>query len=340
MEIILDVIEATAADVGGWKLQYTGIIVGIVVYLLTVIAVILLLIFGGSFKRMREQAQEYSEKGPAAFKKPSERAKLYDHLLTAMKELPVKPDIPEKNLCGKYVMLRPLNTESTDFSKLFEISDGSARYGHGVYHPDEMIWPFLSIGPFQSSEQMKNSNFGLQLENGIRFVVVDKFTENVIGSISLLNNEPASLRVQIGDLWITPAYQDKEYIYTECYFLLMDSLFDVGYRRIELSLDEDDSTHRKYVEQMGFSLEGTLRKHMVVRESSRNTAVYSLLNSEWDFASEKFKRKLKENEKLPAFQIWSKKQKQKEKELEFSVSKNTLSNVDSATNEGNKKKQE
>ena len=65
-------------------------------------------------------------------------------------------------------------------------------------------------------------------------------------------------------------------------FLLLDRLFALGYRRIQFSCDSLDSTARQIALRLGFTLEGTLFKHMIMKDASRDSIVYGLLNSDWD----------------------------------------------------------
>lgn len=304
-------------NTAAWKVQYTGIVAGIVVYIITVLVVIGLLVLGGSFKRIKEQSQQYKKHGKAAFKKPSNRAKLYDHLIEAKRKLPEKPELPGGQLVGAFCLIRYLD-QTQDAEALFQISSGSPCFDHGSYDAENDVWGFLPYGPFESLKEMSASPaMDTQKTDSKRLVIVDKYTEKVIGSISILNNQPQNLGVHIGEYWVTPAYQGKEYIWTEAFFILLTYLFSLDYRRVETSFDTEDSNSRKRAEGFGFFFEGTLRKHMVVRDSSRDTAVYSILNNEWEQISEKARKALKKFEDIPAHQVWMKKQAKKEENETF-----------------------
>jgi hypothetical protein len=53
------------------------------------------------------------------------------------------------------------------------------------------------------------------------------------------------------------------------------------YRRIEWCCDTDNHAGKRLAGRLGFAAEGTLRKHMVWREANRDSALYSLTNSDW-----------------------------------------------------------
>lgn len=50
---------------------------------------------------------------------------------------------------------------------------------------------------------------------------------------------------------------------------------------MEWRCDTDNYGAKKTAERMGFMNEGVLRKHMIWRDANRDTAVYSLTNSDW-----------------------------------------------------------
>lgn len=54
-----------------------------------------------------------------------------------------------------------------------------------------------------------------------------------------------------------------------------------GYRRITAETDERNIISRKFLERCGFEQEAVLRKHRIVQNRNSNTALYTVLNSDW-----------------------------------------------------------
>ena len=69
---------------------------------------------------------------------------------------------------------------------------------------------------------------------------------------------------------------------TEAQYLLMRYIFDtLGYRRYEWKCNALNEPSRRAAVRFGFSFEGIFRQHMMVRGRNRDTAWYSILDSEW-----------------------------------------------------------
>merc|ERR1712032_480602 len=78
----------------------------------------------------------------------------------------------------------------------------------------------------------------------------------------------------MGEPPIVPPYKNDSMEQFEAGFLLIDRLIALGYRRIQYSIDSQDAPNRKLGSRLGFSLEGQLCKHMIIKESSRDSNIY------------------------------------------------------------------
>jgi RimJ/RimL family protein N-acetyltransferase len=220
---------------------------------------------------------------------------LYDHLIEARTKLTVVPNLTE--IIGKKVIVRPF-TYSTDFSVLLKSCDGSAIYNESSYDPAR-IWGWLNtesiikeIEPVEGEKQnnpsistTEKNFFTVYIDrnsttNQLHLVIVDQEINKPIGMLSLLDNSPRDLSIRIGNIWITPAYQGLKRSH-EATYELINWFLKSGYRRVVFEIDERHLICRKFIERCGFQLEAILRKHRIVHQRNRNTALYVLLNSDW-----------------------------------------------------------
>ena len=71
-------------------------------------------------------------------------------------------------------------------------------------------------------------------------------------------------------------------IATEAHYLLARHLFDdLGYRRYEWKLNNDNAPSHRAAVRLGFTFEGIFRQDMVTQGRNRDTAWYSMLDHEW-----------------------------------------------------------
>jgi len=56
---------------------------------------------------------------------------------------------------------------------------------------------------------------------------------------------------------------------------------DLGYRRYEWKCNAQNEPSRRAAQRFGFTFEGIFRQHMVVKDRSRDTAWFAMLDHEW-----------------------------------------------------------
>jgi RimJ/RimL family protein N-acetyltransferase len=65
-------------------------------------------------------------------------------------------------------------------------------------------------------------------------------------------------------------------------YLMASHVFDhLGYRRYEWKCNALNQPSRRAAQRLGFTFEGIFRQHMVVKGRSRDSAWFSMLDSEW-----------------------------------------------------------
>ncbi|KAG2212632.1 hypothetical protein INT47_000608 [Mucor saturninus] len=179
---------------------------------------------------------------------------------------------------GKHIRLQRLNPEE-DYQELYENSHGTPQ--------KQTIWDYLYFDtykqPFLSAYDFKQ--FLLDLNNDsmwIQFVVVDKASNRKIGQINLLNIVHSHKRAELGGLWYTPEFWGT-YANTESSLLLLYYLFEnQKYRRAEWKCDSKNEPSKKAAIKLGYTAESIMRQHMLIKGVNRDTAYFSILDSEWE----------------------------------------------------------
>jgi RimJ/RimL family protein N-acetyltransferase len=171
-------------------------------------------------------------------------------------------------------------------NNLWEITSGQSYKEHKAYDPDE-VWGFLDCGPFDKPQSMLESEV-FQLErNQAAFAIVESVTDRLLGVIHLTKDDPKNLNVQIELPIMKPTY-DGTVEQLEATFLLLDRLFANGYRRVQMCVDTQHVRGKRLPVRLGFTQEGQIPKHMIVKEANRDSLIYGMLNSDWDKGARAF----------------------------------------------------
>ena len=101
-----------------------------------------------------------------------------------------------------------------------------------------------------------------------------------VGVVNLMSNVPAHLRIELGGIWYSPLVQRTPANLESTYLMLVHA-FDLGYRRVEWKCDSLNERSRRSALRMGFQFEGIQEYHMIVKERSRDTAWFRMLDHEW-----------------------------------------------------------
>ena len=124
---------------------------------------------------------------------------------------------------------------------------------------------------------------------GIRFFVLrDAATDKPGGIASYLRITPEAGSIEVGHICISPSMQ-RGAAATEAMFLMMDWAFRAGYRRYEWKCNALNIPSRRAAQRLGFSYEGIFRNHMIVKGRNRDTAWFSVIDSDWPALSEAYR---------------------------------------------------
>ncbi len=196
--------------------------------------------------------------------------------------LPLKPATPV--LSGRLARLRPLDT-AADAEALYRISNGQpvtiGGNSVGSYDADERIWRYMAAGPFGGLDEFRVYLEQLQAPgNQSAYCVVLAAGDAPCGVATLMNNVPEHLKIELGNIWYSPAAQ-RTGVNAEATFLMLERCFRLGYRRVEWKCDALNERSRRAALRMGFQFEGIQQAHMIIKGRNRDTAWFRILDSEW-----------------------------------------------------------
>ncbi len=182
---------------------------------------------------------------------------------------------------GRFVQVRPLDPEA-DAEALWDVShDGTAQA--------DRLWTYM-YDPFADRAAMRAWLDGCAASSDPLFMTVQSRGGGPVGMAAFMNVVPEHRRLEIGHIWYAPSAQRTE-ANTEAAYLMIREAFDgLGNRRVEWKCDALNERSRAAATRLGFTFEGVFRKHMIVRGRSRDSAWYSLLDTEWPAARDALER--------------------------------------------------
>lgn len=173
---------------------------------------------------------------------------------------------------GRYVRLEPLDPQKhTD--DLYIASHGDDK---------NVIWQYLFEAPFADHAAFKTHiERKAASDDPLFYAIIDKASCKAVGYATLMRIDTAHRVIEVGNIMYGTPLQ-KTPGATEAQYLLMRYIFDtLGYRRYEWKCNALNAPSRRAADRFGFTFEGIFRQHMIVRGRSRDTAWYSILDSEW-----------------------------------------------------------
>lgn len=181
-------------------------------------------------------------------------------------------------MVGRYCSVVPLSLDHAD--ELYT-----------AFRADEenRIWTYLPNGPYNDPADFRAwVNEAIQKDDPLMHaIVVDGCA---LGHASYLRITPASASIEVGFINLSPALQ-RTSAATEFQFLMMRRTFDeLGYRRYEWKCDALNAPSRKAAERLGFTYEGTFRQATHYKGRNRDTAWFSIIDSEWPGLKQRFER--------------------------------------------------
>ena len=179
---------------------------------------------------------------------------------------------PHSDMRGEHCVMVPLDPDR----------HASELHASNLLDKENRIWVYMPYGPFDTEDEYRDWMKATCLGDDPQFyAVIDSQTGQAAGVASFLRIVPGLGVIEVGHINLAPPLQ-RTIAATEVMFLMMSRVFDeLGYRRFEWKCDSLNEKSCNAAIRLGFSYEGTFRKAALYKGRNRDTAWYSMTDSEW-----------------------------------------------------------
>lgn len=183
------------------------------------------------------------------------------------------------DLSGRYVRIEPLSALRHG-DDLFAAAGGEKR---------KDLWTYMGDGPFATRAAFEENIRAKEASNDpLFFALIDLETDVCGGHAALMRIDRANRVIEIGNIMLGPALQ-RTRAATEAMRLMAAYAFEtLGYRRYEWKCNDLNAPSKRAALRLGFTYEGVFRQHMIVKGRNRDTAWFSMLDSEWPARRQSF----------------------------------------------------
>ena len=184
-------------------------------------------------------------------------------------------------LRGRLVEVTPLEP-SVHADALYEGTCGPGK---------DDLWLYLPHGPFADRTRFEaHLKTMVASDDPLFFSIIDKRSKRASGWASYMRVEPNHRVIEVGHIMYSTGLQRTAGA-TEAMYLMSRHVFEeLGYRRFEWKCNALNAPSRRAALRLGFTFEGIFRQHMIVKGRSRDTAWFSMLDSEWPTRKQAFER--------------------------------------------------
>jgi len=193
----------------------------------------------------------------------------------------VYPPLPV-TLEGQTVILKPLAIDHLDGLKEV-VKDGELW----------KLWYTMIPSPTEMEKWLTRALAEQNEKTSLPFTVFSKADGRIIGCTRYMRMEKKYPRVEIGSTWYAASAQRTQ-VNTECKYLLLSHAFEaLKCVAVEFRTHRMNQRSRTAIERLGAQLDGILRNHISMPNGTmRDTAVYSILNTEWPMVKTNLEFKL------------------------------------------------
>ena len=153
------------------------------------------------------------------------------------------------------------------------------------------LWRWMPDGPFPDRTSFDAAlQYKTNSEDPLFFAILENGSGLSFGIASLMRNEPKHRVIEVGGIMYSRTLQ-RTRVATEAMYLMAKHAFEtMGYRRYEWKCNSQNEPSRAAAQRLGFTFEGIFRQHMIIKGVNRDTAWFSMIDSEWPARRAEFER--------------------------------------------------
>lgn len=173
---------------------------------------------------------------------------------------------------GRFCRVEPLDADR-HARELYEANGADA---------ENLNWTYLSSGPFDNFDKylgwMNSAGLG---DDPFFHAIIELSSGKAVGVASFMRIDPDNGAIEVGNINYSPALQ-RTPAGTEAMYLMMKRAFDeLGYRRYEWKCDNLNAGSKRAATRYGFSHEGLFRQALIYKGRNRDTAWFSIIDTDW-----------------------------------------------------------
>lgn len=187
---------------------------------------------------------------------------------------------PHTKMVGKYCVLEPLNIDM----------HAAALFTAFLYNNESgETWKYLPFGPYATLDDFRQGLNSISSDK-ISFTIIDLATGLPEGIACYMDIDIIHGSIEVGAVHYSKRLQQTKAA-TEAMYLMMNRVFaELGYRRYQWRCNALNQGSRRAAQRLGFKFEGIFRQHHVFKGRNRDTAWFSILDSEWPELKPKFEK--------------------------------------------------
>jgi RimJ/RimL family protein N-acetyltransferase len=182
-------------------------------------------------------------------------------------------------LTGRFVTLEPYDRD-THLSGLWDALGGAEAINALLkYFPNE---------DYATADDFDRWLQSVRPSGYVTLIARENASGKIVGMASYMRPDPKNGVVEVGSVAHGEAMK-RSPMSTELHYLMAKHVFeDLGYRRYEWKCHNENEPSKITARRYGFTFEGIFRQHVISRGKNRDTAWFSMIDSEWPLLKQAF----------------------------------------------------